>query len=294
MKLAAAPASVAVGDAVAVHVTIEGRGSLLGIPPPHLAAAPEVKTYEPKVIEEEKGTADRLSIRKTWEWIVVPVRPGEFKLPAITFAYFDPQEARYEVVSQDLPVLTVRRGEGPVEVGTARAEVQAPTKDIAFAKRRTTLLSEGGEPLARRPAFLALFAVPWALVPIGIWWGRRRERLLTDTGFARSRRAARAAARRLAKAADRPDAQAFHQAVAHALVDYVADRENRSGAGLTYDQVDDLLARRGVDEGLRRRYRGCLERCDFARFVPDAPAASNRTEILHEARAIIVALEEAW
>jgi len=294
MRLSAAPSAVAVGDAVAIHATVEGRGSLQGIPPPHLASAQELKTYDPKVIEDERGPADRMVAHKTWEWIVVPVRPGEFKLPGVTFAYFDPQAGRYEVVTQDLPVLTVKRGEGPVEVGTARAEVQAAAKDIAFAKRRTTPLDERREPLARRSGFIALFAVPWALVPIGIWWGRRRERLLTDTGFARSRRAARAAARRVAKAAERADSSSFHQEVAFALLDYVADRENRSAAGLTYEEVDVLLARRGVDEALRRRYRSFLERCDFARFAPDAPSASSRAEASAEARAIITALEAAW
>jgi len=294
LKLAAAPGAVAVGDAVAIRATVEGRGSLQGVPPPRLGVAPELKTYEPKVVEDERGSTDRTAARKTWEWIVVPVRPGDFKLPGATFAYFDPAAGRYEVVSHDLPVLTVRRGEGPVEVGAARAEVQAAAKDIAFLKRRDGPLRETREPLVRRPAFLALFAVPWALVPIGIWWGRRRERLLTDTGFARSRRAARAAARRLAKASAKEGAGAFHEDVARALVEYVADRENRSAAGLTYEEVETLLASKGVEEGLRRRYRSCLERCDFARFVPDAPSAASRADVAAEARGIIAALEAAW
>jgi hypothetical protein len=142
--------------------------------------------------------------------------------------------------------------------------------------------------------FLALFAIPWALVPFGIWWGRRRERLQTDTGFARSRRAARAAARRLAKSAARGDGAGFHEEVAGALVDYVADRTNRSAAGLTYEEVDHLLASHGVGEDLRRRYRACVERCDFARFVPDARSSASRAEVAAEARAILTALEAAW
>ena len=48
------------------------------------------------------------------------------------------------------------------------------------------------------------------------------------------------------------------------------------------------------DEALRRRYRACLERCDFARFVPDAKTAPSRTEVAAEARAIVAALESAW
>lgn len=294
LKLAAAPQSVAVGDAVAIRATVEGRGSLQAVPPPHLARTNELKTYEPKVVEDEMGGLDRLASRKTWEWIVVPVRPGEFKLPSVTFGYFDPASARYEVVSHDLPVLAVRRGEGPVEVGASRREVQAAAKDIAFLKPRGEALKEAREPIARRPGFVALFAIPWALVPIGIWWGRRQERLQTDTGFARSRRAARSAARRLAKAAGQGDGARFHEEVARALVDYVADRANRSAAGLTYEEVDVLLAGKGVEEGLRRRYRGCLERCDFARFVPDAHGSASRGDVAAEARAIIAALEAAW
>jgi hypothetical protein len=294
LRLAAAPQSVAVGDAVAIRATVEGRGSLQAVPPPHLAPAGELKTYEPKVVEDERGGLDRLVSRKTWEWIVVPVRPGEFKLPAATFGFFDPASARYVVVSQDLPVLAVRRGEGPVEVGSTRREVQAAAKDIAFLKPRGEALREAREPLARRPGFVALFAIPWALVPLGIWWGRRQERLQTDTGFARSRRAARSAARRLAKAAAHAEAGPFHEDVARALVDYVADRANRSAAGLTYEEVDALLSAQGVDETLRRRYRACLERCDFARFVPDAPGAVSRSDVAAEARAIIGALEAAW
>lgn len=294
LKLVATPQSVAVGDAVAIRATVEGRGSLQAVPPPHLASGNELKTYEPKIVEDERGGADRLASRKTWEWIVVPTRPGEFKLPSVTFGYFDPATARYEVVTQDLPLLAVRRGEGPVDVGAARREVQAAAKDIAFLKPRGDALRTGREPLARRTMFLALFAVPWALVPIGIWWGRRQDRLLTDQGFARSRRAARAAGRRLAKASAHGDAAKFHEDVARALVDYVADRENRSASGLTYEEVDQILAGKGVDASLRRRYRACLERCDFARFVPDAKAAPSRTELAAEARAIVTALDAAW
>ena len=84
---------------------------------------------------------------------------------------------------------------------------------------------------------------------------------------------------------------AFHEAVARALVEYVADRFDRSPAGLTYDVADELLAARGIDLAARRRFRSCLEACDFARFVPDAGTSSRETEILKEAREIVDLLE---
>ena len=76
-------------------------------------------------------------------------------------------------------------------------------------------------------------------------------------------------------------------------IEYVADRFNRSPAGMTYELADDLLASRNVDSDLRRRYRSCLEQCDFARFVPASSQAERRIEVLEDAGKIVEELERA-
>ena len=74
---------------------------------------------------------------------------------------------------------------------------------------------------------------------------------------------------------------------------YVADRFDRSAAGLTYDAADDLLASHGVEEELRGRFRRCLEACDFARFVPSSGSADRRSEILAQAEVLVDELESS-
>ena len=73
----------------------------------------------------------------------------------------------------------------------------------------------------------------------------------------------------------------------------MADRFDRAAAGLTYELADELLNARGVDADLRRRFRGCLESCDFARFVPSSSESSRRRELLEQASAIVEQLERA-
>jgi len=90
------------------------------------------------------------------------------------------------------------------------------------------------------------------------------------------------------------DAAVFHEEIAGSLVDYVADRANRSAAGLKYDELDAILAGGGVPQALRSRYHRCLETCDFARFTPDAGRDGARADVLREARGILKALEESW
>jgi CubicO group peptidase (beta-lactamase class C family) len=57
--------------------------------------------------------------------------------------------------------------------------------------------------------------------------------------------------------------------------------------------ADGLLASRGVDAEVARRFRACLERCDFARFVPDAAQSARKEEVLGEAEDLVERLERA-
>jgi hypothetical protein len=293
MSASADRSTVNAGDAVAVRVTIEGNGSLQSADPPRLSAPPDVKVYDPKVVTEAAGGPDKLASKKTWEWVVVPLAPGTLAMPSPAFSYFDVATGGYKILRDELPAVTVNRGPVVPDSGVARGEVQANTKDIAFVKARRGALRQDAAPLHRKGWFVALAIAPIAAVPLGIYWGRRRERYLLDHGFARARRAARAAVKRLDRAAGkaRTSSTAFHEDVAGALVDYVADRANRPASGLTYDQLDEILGEKGVDGELRRRYRACLEACDFARFVPDSGRPEARDQLVTEARSLIRSLE---
>ena len=294
LRLVADRTAMDLGDAVALRVTVEGDGSLQSAVPPKLTAMPEIKIYDPKIVDDVLTGANHLGARKVWEWVVVPLAPGTLRLPAATFDYFDPNSGTYRQLTGQIPELTVRRGNASGVAIGSRGEVQANTKDIAFLKARRGALAEAKPPLQRRGWFMTLLLLPLVLVPAGIAYGRRRERFLRDHGFARARRAAQRAEKRLGRAAraagDQP--ASFHEEVAGALVDYVADRANRSASGLTYDQLEEILGAKGVPAEIRRRYRSCLETCDFARFVPDSGQPQAVADLAAEAKAVLRALEE--
>ena len=286
-----------VHDAVALRVAVEGDGLLETVKAPSLDAPPDLKVFEPKATETLSVERGRVRATKTWEWVLVPLHAGDVRIPPVRFSYFDPVAGAYREARADLGSLVVRRGEGPAdESGAARAAIRAERRDIAFIKPLRGRLSEEERGIHRRPLFVALAVAPLLALPIGIGLGRHRARLRQDLGLARSRRAAALARRRLRAAerrAARADAASFHEEVGRALVEYVADRFNRSAAGLTYDVADDLLASRGVDSGLRGRFRASLETCDFARFVPESRGEERMADVLREAREVVAALDRA-
>lgn len=289
-------AQAAVNDAVALRLTIAGKGSLRSVPAPTLEPPSGLKVFDPKLVESVTAADIEMTSHRTWEWILVPLAPGEVRLPELRFSYFDPDAAAYRVAESGELLLAVDRSAENPEAPIARGGIQLQRRDLAFIKPLRGELTPRRPRAHQRPGFVASLLVPLALLPVVIVVGRARARLNRDQGLSRSRRARARARKRLQavrRKGDQMDSAGFHENVARALVEFVADRFNLPSAGLTYDLADELLASGEIDPGLRRRYRSCLETCDFARFVPAAGEAERRAEVLEEASELIERLERA-
>ncbi len=284
-------------EAVALTATVEGEGFLRAVAAPILDPPPDIKVFDPKVSSSFRTVRGKLVSRKTWEWILIPLAPGELQLPPVRFQYFDTESGSYKLANVDLPLLVVRQGDAAPESPLAGGEIQLQHRDLAFIKPLGDRLQERVPRAHQRTAFLTALLLPLAWAPLAVLVGRHRARMQRNLGLARSRKArsrAKQRLRRSAKRLDEGDSAVFHEEVARALVTYVADRFDRAAAGLTYQLADELLAAQGLVEPLRQRFRSCLEACDLARFVPSSSAPERRSEMLAEARELIDEMERSW
>lgn len=287
-----------VDDAVALRATVQGEGALRSVGPPVIESPADLKVFDPQVKESTVRTVDgKIVSKKTWEWIIVPLTPGDIRLPELSFDYFNPYTSRYERAANEPLILTVERGDARADTPSARGDIRRLRTELAFIKPLSGALRTEHPRAHERLLFRALTTLPLALVPVLIVLGRQRARLQNDHGLARGKRARARARKRLQLARKRLEqvgSEVFHQEVARTLVDYLADRTNRSAAGLTYEAADKLLADKDVEPLLRGRFRACLEACDFVRFVPEASQTGRRVEILDEASDILEQLDRAW
>ncbi len=297
MKAVLDRTETAVNEAVALKVTVEGAGLLRAIKPPEINVPPDVKLFDPKVTSSFKPKRGQMVSKRTWEWILVPLVQNDVQLQAIEFSFFDPTTEKYETARVSPPAVTVLAGSPGDTPRSARGDIQLQRKDLQYIKPLRGALQMQSPRAHARTIFLVLLALPVLWVPLVILVGRQRARLQRNRGFARSKRARAKARKRLRhsrKTMGQADSAEFHEDIARTLVDYVADRFDRSGAGLTYELADELLGSRNTDDSLRQRYRACLETCDFARFVPDSGQPERRAEIHEEASRIVEELERAW
>lgn len=284
-----------VGDAVTLTATVEGEGFLRAVAAPELDVPPDIKVYDPKVQSSTHAVRGRLISRKSWEWVLVPLVAGELEIPDLRFSYFDPAKSSYRTRSSGRSTLSVQEGGELPEQGASRREIMVQRRDLAFIKPLRGSLKQKAQRAHESDWFLLASIAPLLWAPAWIWLGRRRARLQSNRGLARSRRARKRAQQRLKSARRHLEGESapFHEELARALVEYVADRFDRSAAGMTYELADDLLSARGLDPELRRRFRSCLESCDFARYVPATAATERREQLLEEATGLIDALERA-
>jgi hypothetical protein len=287
IDVSAKPTEVAVGDPVTLTMTITDRtpvGTRLeGLRPPDLDEVPGMS-------ERFRIPADPLAgvvegRRKTFTQTIRAKDDTVGRIPAIPFAYFDPQAGRYVTVSSDPIVLSVEPaanisvadvvgfepgpGGGPTELtevaGGILANYSGP--DLLISQQVTAATWVHSATVMAPPVLFGAVAVGC----------RRTRRLRNDHGYARKRTARRRALHRLRGAHHQePTPQA--QATAQALADYVADRCNLPAGALTSTEVVDRLRQADVSPDLVADIEQVLATCEQLRYA----AASGDTDGLTE------------
>lgn len=126
--------TLAFGEAATLRFRVEGNGNLKWVEHGPEVALPGAKVYPPQVKSALKAGADGLSGTKTWEYVVVPETAGTLEVPALPFAFFDPQAGRIE---------ELRTAPLALHVGMAGAGAAAPGGAPADAPARVARTGTG-------------------------------------------------------------------------------------------------------------------------------------------------------
>ncbi len=289
--------SVDADEAVTLTVRVKGSGNIRAVPEPELVLPPDFEVFPPKVSESVEPSLAGLSGARTFEYVLIPRAPGDRTIPSIRYGYFDKAAGAYRTVETSELPLTVTgtaRAEGPT-IG-ARRGVTELRQDIRFIQLGPTTLRPAAGGLAGHPAFWALLLLPMVAVAGAVVLARHQERLQADVAWARGRQAGRVAKKRFAEAgrlAGGDDPRAFYAEVARALEGFVADKLNRSAAGLQRSDLRAALQARGVEGALVDRIADCLDHCDRQRFAPRTADRTEMTRFLDDASAIMSELDRA-
>ncbi len=116
------PPGARAGEAVAVEIVVRGEGNLALWPAPDLDWPAGVRAYPDGNTEAPNFTQGRLGGAKRFRFVAVPPDPGAFRIPAVRYPYYDPQDSTYQVASLSATSIAVTAS---AEAAIARAQPPA-------------------------------------------------------------------------------------------------------------------------------------------------------------------------
>ena len=268
---------VKANEAITMTLEISGTGNLKLIRNPEIEFPNNFEVYDPTVSNSFNVTTNGLTGIRKIEYMAIPRYEGTYTLPAVEFAYFDPNKKKYETLTvpeQKLEIAKGDSGSGVANTFVSRQDVKV-AQDIRFLKT--------GKPsyLSSTTFFVGSFGYwLWYLIPLVILIlfyiiNRKQARENANVALTRTRKANKMAIKRL-KAANKylkeQNKERFYDEVLRATWGYFSDKLSIPVARLSRSNIEEELSRKNIDEELAGKFIQILDACEFARY---APAESN-------------------
>jgi hypothetical protein len=260
------------GDALTLTITIRGDGEPKTITKPRLPDLSQFEIFDPEMTTASTIQGATLITTKTFKYVIVPHRKGEYSLGPVIFPYFDPIRRVYaEAASQPIPVSVTQGKESsssPSRVMSQR-EITDIGSDIRHIKSALTPLTNEDDFLYHRPWFWLLF-IPSPALFFCLLVIRRRNRLMASNATLKRKTQASAQLKRRLKETDealkQKNAREFYKALSQAVVGFASDKLNIEFRGLTIEDAKVKLIQSGIPTATAEEYEKILQLCDFGQF----------------------------
>jgi hypothetical protein len=285
-------------EAVTLKCTVSGKGNIQLIDKMNVTFPPDFESYDPKVTSDIQTTPAGISGNQVFEYLMIPRKPGQFKIKPISFSYFDLDKKRFVTLTSPEFSLDVEKGSGEANAvmtyaGANKEEIKYIGSDIRHIKDNVFSLSVAGSRFFTSAGFWLLLFVPLGIFILFLVLWRKLAARRSDTVLMKNLRATKIARKRLHKAEEFQkvgNQEEFYVAISQALWGYLSDKFSIHLAGLSIDSVHEALIRKNVNESIIAQFIETLNNTEFARFAPGEKTV-NMERIYNEALEIISKME---
>jgi len=267
--------NVKTNDAVTVKLVISGTGNLKLLSNPEVKFPEDFEVYDPKVDNKFRLTNAGLSGSKVIEYLAIPRSAGTYKIPAVTFSYFDVNSRSYKTLTTEEYELHVEKGEGnasqTIANFTNKEDLKVLNEDIRFIKQNDVVLSPKGVFFFGSLTCYLFYLIPG--IAFIVFFVMYRKQIAANSNIAkmRTKKANKVAVKRMklaGKLLEENKKDTFYDEVLKALWGYISDKLSIPVSRLSKDNIEEELRNYGVDDALIKEFLEVLNNCEFARFAP--------------------------
>jgi len=284
-------------EPVTLKFVVSGKGNIQLIEKLNVTFPPDFEVYDPKIVSDYKTTASGVSGIQSFEYLIIPRKPGEFKIKPVTFTFFDLAKQSYVTSKSPEYALNVEKGSGESAVmtytGVNKEEIQYIGSDIRHIENQNFTIRKAGTGFfGSWIYFLSLF-IPLVLFIALLIFFKKEAARRRDTLLMKNRKATRVARKRLKKAEafmKSGKQNDFFEEISQALWGYLSDKFGIPLAGLSMDSVKEALRKKEVSDEIIEQFMSTLNDTEFARFAP-GDKTLKMEEIYGKAMEIILKIE---
>jgi len=265
---------VKIGEAITMHIRIAGIGNIETLPELKIPEMIDLTIYDSNITDATRDTHGKIYGSRTYEYVIIPSKPGRVTIPVIELCYFDPNGEKYEII-RTTPI--------PLEISpetTTKAKVTPlDSSMLDTSKVRTGM------------GLYKIFAWSFGVLFIGaigviyIIKIHNHEQSQADKQQSRQLNAYANALAILNQARSFAD-------LANAIYSYISDSFQSSSVGLNPETVKRQLLLENVSELSADEMVRILRECDMAIFTPITSQISELKAAVEQTKNVVRRIEE--
>lgn len=262
-------------DAITIKLVISGTGNLKLISNPEIKFPEDFEVYDPKVDNQVRLTREGLTGNRVIEYLAIPRHAGTYKIPGVSFSYFDIRSKSYKTLNTEEYIINVEKGAGNADQVIAnftnKEDLKVLGEDIRFIKQNDVTLQPKGSFFYGTTGYWLFYIVPALAFIIFFIVYRKQAAENANVAKMRTKKANKVATKRMklaGKLLSENKKDAFYDEVLKALWGYISDKLNIPVSRLSKDNIEEKLRNHGVNEELIKEFLNALNDCEFARFAP--------------------------
>ena len=167
-------------EAISLLITIEGSGNIKTVDIQDIIFPRELEVFDPEINIKQNDLTDKVSGKKTIEYILIPRYSGEIIIPEINLLYFDLEQKKWVIKRTEKIYLNVSENENfnSTNTGLTKREIALLEKDIRYSDLTKSKWKNSNQTLVtKNKVLVATITILFYLLPTMLKISRARNSL---------------------------------------------------------------------------------------------------------------------
>lgn len=254
-----------------IKVAVSGKGNLKLFELPEVITPVELEKYQPERKEKVSVRASGISGSVSDLYTVVPQYKGKYKIPNVSFSYFNPSEKKYHTITTDDFYVDVLEGKElkPIVDNNAiqKQAVISTGKNFRYIQTQSSFHTIDTEDFFKSNLFYILLLLPLITIPIGIFIAKKNNERSNDVVGNKLRKANKLAKKYLSEAQKQlGKKEAFYEALERALHNYLKAKLGIETADISKEKITEILENKKIEATTIHQFIEVLKHSDMARY----------------------------